>query len=339
MGVMRKVSFAGIIGLALILAPQAIASTVTVSGGNTIKVAESGNEINRVAVSYVAATNVYSVADTAANLTPNGTCTAVNAHTASCPGMGIKTISVDTGGRDDSIALDTSIPSTAAGDLDGGPGNDTLIGSPSADKLRGGSGKDSLDGRDGADDIGGGSGTDALVYPATRQNPVIVTIGSGSGNDGGPEDQTGSRRDTVQGDIEVLFGTNGNDVLVGDRSAETLFGLTGDDVLFGNGGNDTLLGFDGADLFVGGPGNDTARGGFGDDRLFGKAGGDRLAGGPDNDFLRGGSGADVMKGKTGIDRINAHDGERDIKINCGPGSKGAESAKRDRHLDPRPRSC
>ncbi len=234
MGVMRKVSFAGIVVMALILAPQAVASTVMVSGGNTVKVAETGNEINRVAVSYVAATNVYSVADTAANLTPSGTCTPVNAHTASCPGSGIKTISVDTGSRDDSIALDQSIPSTAAGNLDGGPGNDTLIGSPSADKLRGGSGKDSLDGRDGADDIGGGSGTDALAYPATRQNPVGVTIGSGSGNDGGPEDQTGSRRDTVQGDIEVVFGTNGNDVLVGDRSSETLFGLGGDDVLFGN---------------------------------------------------------------------------------------------------------
>jgi Ca2+-binding RTX toxin-like protein len=336
---MRKVSFAGTVVMALILAPQAVASTVTVSGGNTVKVAETGNEINRVSVSYVAATNVYSVADTAANLTPNGTCTQVNAHTASCPGSSIKTISVDTGNRDDSIALDQSIPSTAAGNLDGGAGNDTLIGSPSADKLRGGSGKDSLDGRDGADDIGGGSGTDALVYPATRQNPVGVTIGSGSGNDGGPEDQTGSRRDTVQGDIEVVFGTIGNDLLVGDRSSETLFGLGGNDVLIGTGGNDTLLGFDGGDLFIGGPGNDTSRGGPGDDRLFGKAGGDRLAGGPDNDFLRGGSGTDVMKGKAGIDRINAHDGERDIKVNCGPGSNGAESAKRDKHLDPRPRSC
>ncbi len=336
---MRKVSFAGIVAMALILAPQAVASTVTVTGGNTIKVAESGNEINRVAVSYVAATNVYNVADTAANLTPSGTCTPVDAHTARCPGTGIKTISVDAGSRDDSIALDQPIPPTAAGNLDGGPGNDTLVGSPSADKLRGGSGKDSLDGRDGADDIGGGSGTDALIYPATRQNPVGVTIGSGSGNDGGPEDQTGTRRDTVQGDIEVLFGTIGNDLLVGDRSAETLFGLGGDDVLFGNRGNDTLLGFDGSDLYIGGPGNDTSRGGPGDDRLFGKAGADRLAGGPDNDFIRGGSGADVMKGKTGIDRINARDGERDIKINCGPGSKGAEAAKRDKHLDPRPRSC
>ncbi len=66
---------------------------------------------------------------------------------------------------------------------------------------------------------------------------------------------------------------------------------------------------------------------------------DRLAGGPDDDFLRGGAGHDVMKGKTGIDRINAHDGERDVKISCGPGPNRLEGAKRDKRLDPRPRSC
>jgi len=47
----------------------------------------------------------------------------------------------------------------------------------------------------------------------------------------------------------------------------------------------------------------------------------------------------VMKGKTGDDRINAHDGERDVKINCGPGPNSAEGAKWDRGLDPHPKSC
>jgi hypothetical protein len=46
-----------------------------------------------------------------------------------------------------------------------------------------------------------------------------------------------------------------------------------------------------------------------------------------------------MKGKNGIDRINARDGLRDVKISCGPGPRGLESAKWDRRLDPRPRSC
>src|SRR6266511_4167930 len=98
MWVMRKVSFAGIlgVGLALILATPALASTVTVTNGNTVRVLESGSEVNRVTVRYDAGTDLYEVADSAANLTPSGTCTAVTAHSATCPGAGIKTISVDT---------------------------------------------------------------------------------------------------------------------------------------------------------------------------------------------------------------------------------------------------
>src|SRR5256886_3570554 len=52
-------------------------------------------------------------------------------------GAGIKTISVDTGDRDDSIALDpTTIPSTVTEDLDGGGGNDSVSGanSPGTDR-------------------------------------------------------------------------------------------------------------------------------------------------------------------------------------------------------------
>jgi hypothetical protein len=41
---------------------------------------------------------------------------------------------------------------------------------------------------------------------------------------------------------------------------------------------------------------------------------------------------------SGIDRRRAKDGTRDVKIKCGPGPNKAESAKRDKHLDPRARS-
>jgi Ca2+-binding RTX toxin-like protein len=362
-----------VIGATLLAAPTALASTVTVSGGNTVRVAESGNETNAFTVAYDSGTDLYKVADTAATLTPSGTCAMVDAHHATCPGAGIKTISVDAGDRDDSIGLDAaSIPGTITENLDGGAGNDTVAGantpgsvkggsgndnvtgrgtvdggtgndvvtgSPLADTLRGSAGRDTLDGGAGPDDIAGGSGTDTLVYPATRPNGVNVTIGSGSNNDGGPEDQAGGRRDNVHGDIEVLVGTDLSDVLVGDRSFETLIGLGGDDIVVGNSGSDTVLGFDGNDLLIGESGNDLVRGGPGADRLFGKSGGDRLAGGPDDDFLRGGLGPDVLKGKNGNDRINAHDGERDVKIKCGPGPNGLEGAKWDRGLDPHPRSC
>jgi Ca2+-binding RTX toxin-like protein len=370
----RKAVAAAIAGalVALATAPSALASTVTVSGGNTVRVAETGNEANQITVAYDAGTDTYAVADAASNLTPSGTCVAVDAHSATCPGAGIKTVNVATGDRDDSIALDAAtIPSTVTESLDAGSGNDTvsganspgnltggsgndqvtgrgtllggsgndmITGSPLADNLRGSSGKDTLDGGFGADDLAGGSSTDTLVYPG-RSNGVNVSIGSGSNNDGGPEDQTGSRRDNVHGDIEVVIGTELPDALIGDHSSETLFGLGGDDFVVGNSGRDTLLGFDGNDLLIGGSQSDLLRGGPGADREFGKSGNDRLAGGPDDDFLRGGTGHDVMKGKTGIDRINARDGHRDVKISCGPGPKRLEGAKRDKRIDPRPKSC
>jgi Ca2+-binding RTX toxin-like protein len=360
------------VGAILLAAPAALASTVTVAGGDTVRVLETGNEPNQVTVSHDAGSNLYTVTDAASNLTPSGTCVAVDAHSAHCPGAGIGVISVATGDRDDSVTLDpATIPSTVTEDVNGGnandtvrgangpgtltggtgnddiagrgtllggSGNDLITGSPLADSLRGSSGRDTLDGGFGADDLSGGSSTDTLAYPG-RVNGVSVTVGSGNDNDGGPEDQSGPRRDNVHGDIEVVYGTDLPDMLIGDHSSETLVGLGGDDFVVGNSGGDTLLGFDGDDLLSGKSGFDTLRGGPGADREFGKSGNDRLAGGPDDDFLRGGGGHDVMKGKTGVDRINARDGDRDVKISCGPGPKALENAKWDKGLDPRPRSC
>ena len=266
------------LGAILIASPAALASTVTVTDGNTVRVAETGNEVNQITVSVDPGTDdYYSVRDTAATLTPSGTCVAVDEHYAVCPGTGIETIIVQTGDRADAITLDAAtIPGTISETVDGGSGNDDvtgantpgtvsggagndnvrgrgtvnggagddlLTGSPLADNLRGGSGRDNLDGGFGADDIAGGGEADTLVYSG-RVDGVNVTIGSGNFNDGGPQDQTGSRRDTVDGDVEVQLGTEHNDVLVGDSTPETLVGLGGDDVQVGNGGDDTVLGSD-----------------------------------------------------------------------------------------------
>jgi Ca2+-binding RTX toxin-like protein len=354
---MRKVSFAAVLvsALALCGAPYAFASSVTVSGGNTVRVLESGSEVNRVAVSYDIGTSLYEVRDSAANLTPNGTCSAVDAHTATCPGPGIKTISVDTDALADTISMDVaSIASTVTGNLDGGPGddsvsghgtldggsgNDVIHGSALADNVRASSGRDFIDAGDGPDDIAGGSGTDTLAYPANRATPVNVTIGSGNGNDGGVEDQGSGRRDTVHGDVEAIVGTPQADLITGDSSSESLIGGAGNDVLSGNNGNDTLLGLEGDDIILGGEGQDLLRGWLGADRLFGGRGNDRVSGGPDGDLVVGNRGHDVLKGKGGIDFLRAKDGARDYRIKCGPGANRAEGATRDKRLDPRARSC
>jgi len=362
------------LALALLGAPGALASTVTVTGGNTVRVAESGDEVNRITVTYDAIGDLYSVNDAAANLTPSGTCSLVNEHVSICPGAGITTIAVDTDARDDSIALDpATIPASVTERLDGGAandtvsgangpgtvqgglgddvvsghgtvegngGNDTVVGSPGAENIRGNGGRDILDGGGGPDDILGGTsgGADTLVYPG-RVTAISVTIGSGNRNDGGVEDQGASGRDTVHGDVESVIGTAQNDFLAGDSSSETLIGAAGDDTLVGNSGQDTLLGLEGNDLILGGNGRDLLRGWLGNDREFGGPQADRVSGGPGRDLVVGNLGSDVLKGKKGIDFLKAKDGTRDFKINCGPGNNRAEGATRDRHLDPRAKSC
>jgi Ca2+-binding RTX toxin-like protein len=356
-GRMKKGLLVGAIGIVwgLLAAPGALASTVTVSGGNTVRVLETGDQVNRIGVSYDAGTGLYTVTDSVANLTPSGACSAISSHSATCPGAGIKTLSVDTGAMADAIGMDVgSIPSSVLANFDGGSGNDTvsghgtlngssgddtMVGSPLADNLHGGSGRDVLDGGNGPDDIQGGTGTDTLVYPADRTTPVSVTVGAGDGDDGGVEDQASGKRDTVQGDIEVVVGTAQADLLAGDSSSETLVGAAGNDTLVGNNGADTLLGLEGDDLLVGGNGRDLLLGWIGADRLFGGPDGDRLSGGPDGDLVVGNRGRDVLKGKGGIDFLRAKDGFRDVKIKCGKGSNKAEGVTRDKHLDPRPRSC
>jgi Ca2+-binding RTX toxin-like protein len=324
--------------VALAAAPAALASTVTVSG-NMIRVAESGNQTNRITVSCDAGANLYAVNDSAATLTPRGDCAPADAHTATCTGAGIRTITVDTGARDDSITLDpNTIPIAVTEHLEGGSGNDTLTGSAAGGSIRGGNGRDLLNGGSGPDDITGGRSADALFYP-DRATPISVTIGSGSGNDGGTEDQGAVGRDTVHGDVETVIGTPLNDVLSGDGSSETLDGLAGEDTLIGNSGSDTLRGFEGNDLLVGGFGGDLLQGWLGADRLFGGPNRDRVAGGPDGDLVVGNLGRDALKGKGGIDFLRAKDGVRDLKINCGPGRNGREGATRDRRRDPRARSC
>jgi Ca2+-binding RTX toxin-like protein len=332
------VAAGGCLLVALAAAPAALASTVTISG-NTIRVAESGNEANRITVSYNAGADLYAVNDSGANLTARGDCASADAHTATCPGAGIRTISVDTGARDDTITLDPgTIPTAVTEDLEGGPANDTLTGSAAGGRIRGGNGRDLLNGGSGPDDIAGGRDFDALFYP-NRATPISITIGFGGRNDGGTEDQGAAGRDTVEGDVEAVVGTPLNDVLAGDGSSETLDGLAGDDTLIGNSGGDTLRGFEGNDLLFGGPDRDLLSGWLGRDRLFGGPNRDLVAGGPDRDLVVGNLGRDTLKGKAGIDFLRAKDGVRDLQINCGPGRNGREGATRDRRLDPRALSC
>ena len=132
-----------------------------------------------------------------------------------------------------------------ADQLWGGPGDDRLDGGAGADALRGGDGADVLDGGLGGDLLVGGGGIDTLTY-ASRGQPVTVTLGSGTGNDG-----AAGEGDTAGSDIEIVRGGSGADDLTGGLGADELYGRGGDDRLTGgHGAGDLLDGGDGSDTLV-----------------------------------------------------------------------------------------
>ena len=142
--------------------------------------------------------------------------------------------------------------------LSGGDGSDSLAGSSSDDVLVGGEGNDSLDGGLDGDSLKGGPGVDTVTY-AGRSAVVIVTIGAGTGDDGGKLDGPVGQRDTVLASVENLVGGSSADSLTGNDLDNTLTGGLGADTLKGLAGSDTLYANDGvADALIdGGADSDT----------------------------------------------------------------------------------
>ena len=99
------------------------------------------------------------------------------------------------------------------------------------------------------------------------------------------------------------FGTPGNDVIVGNDKADTLYGYDGDDVLDGKDSNDNLQGGAGSDTLYGGEGKDYLRGGDDNDTLLGGYGIDNLDGDKGDDLLIAGSGNDTISARQGNNTI------------------------------------
>ncbi|HEX8257518.1 MAG TPA: calcium-binding protein [Allosphingosinicella sp.] len=114
------------------------------------------------------------------------------------------------------------------------------------------------------------------------------------------------------------YGTEGDDLFVGDDEGNWYEALGGDDELRGNGGQDDLYGDAGADLIFGGADNDSLEGGRGSDRLSGGDGDDLLTGGwsfdsADRDKLFGGAGNDVIFGSNGAaDELHGEEGADEL---------------------------
>ena len=102
----------------------------------------------------------------------------------------------------------------------------------------------------------------------------------------------------------TLFGSEGDDWVIGAESAERIELGLGNDFANGKGAADEIILGAGDDTGRGGWGRDTLEGGVGNDRLFGDAGGDFLFGGEGADAVNGGYGADILFGELGDDTLN-----------------------------------
>ena len=128
--------------------------------------------------------------------------------------------------------------------VDGPPGaRDTidptieqLVGGSGDDRLIGDAGDNALDGGPGADDLIGRDGEDAADY--TGRQEAVQLRNDGQPSSGSAEDGPVGARDTIETDVEDLWGGNGADTLVGNSGDNLLNGGPGADVLKGGAGVD-----------------------------------------------------------------------------------------------------
>ncbi|MEX0985129.1 MAG: calcium-binding protein [Actinomycetota bacterium] len=175
-------------------------------------------------------------------------------------GAGNDTLNGDTG------TLTTGSPDTVSGGngndtVSGQGGNDTLSGGAGTDTLNGGGANDVMDGGTDADVFNGGSGTDKADY-SSRTEALVLTVGSGAGNDG----EVGEG-DTLAADMENATGGSGDDSITGTATNNSLRGGDGADTIGGGAGTDRLFGLGGADDLTGGTGTDRLYGGDGGDSV------------------------------------------------------------------------
>ena len=253
--------------------------------GERLVVRGSRGEANRLTVALGAA-GEFQVTDAGGALRAGPGCTLSTAQLVACPtSTPVVAVDVLSGDRDDTVT------SSVAVNVDGGSGHDRLAGSPFADALYGGRGRDVVRGNEGDDVLrdgrlprlippdqverpsfpplrappepvpserdvfDGGLGTDTLSYEG-RRGGVTVDLARTDRHAGAPGEE-----DALRG-LEVAVGGNGDDRLLGDDEANTLWGGTGGDLLIGRGGDDQLEGQEGSNRASGGDGDDIVGGGL-----------------------------------------------------------------------------
>jgi Ca2+-binding RTX toxin-like protein len=135
----------------------------------------------------------------------------------------------------------------------GNAGANVIRGGVGADILNGADGDDTLNGGAGADILVGGNGSDTVDYSTAAAGVSVRLAGQFAFDDGyGARDVYSSIENaTGSAFADLLFGSNGDNVLSGGLGADILLGLDGNDTLIGgDGAANTLQGGRGDDIYV-----------------------------------------------------------------------------------------
>ncbi|KTD56730.1 structural toxin protein RtxA [Legionella santicrucis] len=163
----------------------------------------------------------------------NDTITYINAS-------GAVTVNLSTGaatgadGSDTLSNIENIIGSNYNDTLTGNASDNIINGGAGNDSINGGAGNDTLSGGLGNDTINGGNGTDTVTY-IDAVGGVTVSLATIS-----QQNTVSSGLDTLS-NIENLTGSNYNDTLTGNTSANMIIGGQGNDTLTGGAGADTFV--------------------------------------------------------------------------------------------------
>jgi Ca2+-binding RTX toxin-like protein len=167
---------------------------------------------------------------------------------------------------------DTLLGNGLANLLNGGAGNDSLQGAAGNDTLIGAAGNDSLAGGDGDDlyvfDADAAIGSDTLTEATTPGSGIDLVDFSTTTSYAVTVDLSLTTAQVVASNLTLTFSSGESlEMIVGTNRNDVLRGNSRDNVLVGGTGNDSLQGGAGRDLLAGGTGIDSLTGEAGEDVL------------------------------------------------------------------------